>query len=162
MHKADLSVLPCSLARTLQIIGEWWTPLVLRDVCFGWNRFDEIHEHLGIARNILKARLDTLVDHGLVERRQYQGRPDRYEYLATDKARELVPAVLALVAWGDRWTAPDGPPVLFTHRSCGHDTVATVVCSACSEPLVRADLDFRAGPGLTAGLSGCLSDQTEP
>jgi DNA-binding HxlR family transcriptional regulator len=158
MHKADLSVLPCSLARTLQIVGEWWTPLVLRDLCFGWNRFDEIQEHLGIARNILKARLDTLVDHGLVERRQYQRRPDRYEYLATDKARELVPAVLALVAWGDRWTAPDGPPVLFTHRSCGQDTVATVVCSACSEPLARADLDFRAGPGLSAGLTGDRTD----
>jgi DNA-binding HxlR family transcriptional regulator len=148
MHKANIGALPCSLARTLQIVGEWWTPLVLRDICFGWNRFEAIHDHLGIARNILKARLDALLDHGLAERRRYQRHPDRYEYVPTDKAIELVPALLALVAWGDRWTATDGPPVLFTHRTCGHDTVATVVCSACSEPLTRADLDFRPGPGL--------------
>jgi DNA-binding HxlR family transcriptional regulator len=152
MHRANLAELPCSLARTLQIVGEWWSLLVLRDVCFGWNRFDEIHEHLGIARNILKARLDTLVEQGMVERRRYQQRPDRYEYLPTEKALDFVPALLAVVAWGDRWTATDGPPVLFTHRTCGHDTVATVVCSSCSTSLARADLDFRAGPGLSTTL----------
>src|SRR5665213_3531511 len=139
MHKTDLSVLPCSLARSLQVVGEWWTLLVLRDVCFGWNRFDEIHDHLGIARNILKARLDTLLDQGMVDRRRYQQRPDRYEYVPTEKAIDFVPALLSLVAWGDRWTAKDGPPVLFSHRPCGHDTVATVVCSACSEVLTRGD-----------------------
>jgi DNA-binding HxlR family transcriptional regulator len=148
MYRADLAALPCSLARTLKIVGEWWTLLVLRDVCFGWNRFDEIHDHLGIARNILKARLDTLLDQGMVERRRYQQHPDRYEYVPTDKAIDFVPALLALVAWGDRWTAPDGPPVLFSHRTCGHDTVATVVCSACSAPLAREDIDFRPGPGM--------------
>ena len=148
MYRTDLAALPCSLARTLKIVGEWWTLLVLRDVCFGWNRFDEIHHHLGIARNILKARLDTLLDQGMVERRRYQQHPDRYEYVPTDKAIDFVPALLALVAWGDRWTAPDGPPVLFSHRTCGHDTVATVVCSACSAPLAREDIDFRPGPGM--------------
>jgi DNA-binding HxlR family transcriptional regulator len=147
MHRANLAAQPCSLARTLQIVGEWWSLLVLRDVCFGWNRFDEIHEHLGVARNILKARLDTLLDQGMVERRLYQDRPDRYEYVPTAKALDFVPALLALVAWGDRWTATDGPPVLFTHRPCGHDTVATVVCSECAARLDRQDLDFRMGPG---------------
>jgi DNA-binding HxlR family transcriptional regulator len=147
MHKANLATLPCSLARSLQIIGEWWTLLVLRDICFGWNRFEAIHEHLGIARNILKARLDTLADHGMLDRRRYQRHPDRYEYLPTEKTLSLVPAILALVAWGDRWTAQDGPPILFTHQTCGHDTVATVVCSVCSAPLVRDDLDLRPGPG---------------
>lgn len=148
MHRADLAALPCSLARTLKIVGEWWTLLVLRDVCFGWNRFDEIHDHLGIARNILKARLDTLLDQGMVERRRYQQHPDRYEYVPTDKAIDFVPALMAVVAWGDRWTAPDGPPVLFSHRTCGHDTVATVVCSACSAQLARDAVDFRPGPGM--------------
>lgn len=151
MHKADLSVLPCSLARTLQIVGEWWTLLVLRDVCFGWNRFEQIHDHLGIARNILKDRLDTLVEHDLVVRSLYQQRPDRYEYLPTAKAQDFVPALLAVVAWGDRWTAVDGPPVLFTHRTCGHDTEATVVCSACSQPLTH-EVDVRPGPGLVGPL----------
>jgi DNA-binding HxlR family transcriptional regulator len=112
MHKANLATLPCSLARSLQIVGEWWTLLVLRDVCFGWNRFEAIHEHLGIARNILKARLDTLADHGMLDRRRYQRHPDRYEYLPTQKTLDLVPAILAIVAWGDRWTAPDGPPAM--------------------------------------------------
>jgi DNA-binding HxlR family transcriptional regulator len=157
MHKANLAALPCSLARSLQIFGEWWTLLVLRDLCFGWNRFDEIHDHLGIARNILKARLDTLVEHEMVERRRYQQRPDRYEYLPTDKARDLVPVLMAIVAWGDRWTAQDGPPVLFSHRTCGHDTVATVVCSACSAPLTREDVDFRPGPGLSSPPPGDAS-----
>jgi DNA-binding HxlR family transcriptional regulator len=148
MHRANLASQPCSLARTLQIVGEWWSLLVLRDVCFGWNRFDEIHDHLGIARNILKARLDTLIEHGMVERRRYQERPDRFEYVPTAKALDFVPALLAVVAWGDRWTAIDGPPILFTHRTCGHDTIATVVCSECSAELGRSDLDFRPGPGL--------------
>jgi DNA-binding HxlR family transcriptional regulator len=151
MHRADLSVLPCSLARSLQLVGEWWTLLVLRDICFGWNRFDAIHDHLGIARNILKTRLDTLVEHGFAVRQQYQQRPDRYEYRPTDKARDFVPVILAIVAWGDRWTAPDGPPVLFRHTTCGHDTVATVVCSACAEALAHGDLDVRPGPGLPGG-----------
>jgi DNA-binding HxlR family transcriptional regulator len=148
MHRADLALLPCSLARTLQVVGEWWTILVVRDICFGWNRFEEIHDHLGIARNILAARLDTLVEQGMAERRQYQDRPPRHEYLPTDKAMDLVPALLALVAWGDRWTATDGPPVLFSHRVCGHRMSADVVCSACSAPLGGNDVDARPGPGL--------------
>jgi DNA-binding HxlR family transcriptional regulator len=152
MHKSDLSVLPCSLARSLQIVGEWWTLLVLRDVCFGWNRFEEIHDHLGIARNILSARLDTLVEHDMVVREQYQEHPARFAYVPTAKALDFVPALLAVVAWGDRWTATDGPPIVFTHRPCGHDTDATVVCSSCAEPLARDDLDFRPGPGLVAFL----------
>src|SRR6266487_1083093 len=147
MHRANLAALPCSLARTLQVVGEWWTLLVLRDICFGWNRFDEIHDHLGIARNILKARLGTLLDQGMIERRRYQQHPDRHEYVPTGKALDFVPALMALIAWGDRWTAPSGPPVLFAHRTCGHDTVATVVCAACSAQLTRSDIDARPGPG---------------
>jgi DNA-binding HxlR family transcriptional regulator len=139
MHKADLGRLPCSLARTLQVVGEWWTLLVLRDICFGVRRFDAIQAHLGIARNILSARLDTLVEQGLVERSRYQRRPDRYEYLATEKGRELVPAMMALVAWGDRWVS-DPAPVLFRHRPCGHDTTVVVVCPHCSGPVGVADL----------------------
>jgi DNA-binding HxlR family transcriptional regulator len=150
MRKADLAELPCSLARTLQIVGERWSLLVLRDICLGWNRFEEIHGHLGIARNILTARLDTLVSQGMAERRRYQQHPDRYEYLPTAKALDFVPVLLAIVAWGDRWTAPDGPPVLFTHHPCGHDMTATVVCSACWTPLSHDGLGFRPGPGMPA------------
>jgi DNA-binding HxlR family transcriptional regulator len=162
MHRANLADLPCSLARTLQIVGEWWTLLVLRDLCFGWNRFDEIHEHLGIARNILKARLDTLVDQAMVERRRYQERPERFEYVPTQKALDFVPVLLAMVAWGDRWTAHDGPPVLFSHRDCGHDTVAAVVCSACSGPLTHDGVDFRPGPGLPLSATAQPHRRAEP
>ncbi len=148
MRKANLAELPCSLARTLEIVGEWWTLLVLRDVCFGWSRFEEIHRHLGIARNMLAARLDALVGHGMVSRRRYQVHPDRYEYLPTAMALDLVPAMMALVAWGDRWTADKaGPPMLFVHLACGHDTAAAVVCSACGQPLPRDEISFRPGPG---------------
>ncbi|HEY5032747.1 MAG TPA: helix-turn-helix domain-containing protein, partial [Actinomycetes bacterium] len=94
MHRTDLAGMPCSLARTLQVVGEWWTLLVLRDVCFGWNRFDEIHDHLGVARNILKARLDTLLEQGMVEKALYQERPERYEYLPTEKALDFAPVIL--------------------------------------------------------------------
>src|SRR5437899_8938323 len=148
MHEADLSALPCSLARSLNVVGEWWTLLVLRDVCFGWTRFEEIHEHLGIARNILTTRLDGLVENGMVRRVPYHRRPDRYEYLPTEMAVDLVPVLLALAAWGDRWASPDGPPVVFVHESCGHDTSATVVCSACGQPLAGTRVRARRGPGL--------------
>lgn len=147
MQKANLAALPCSLARGLQIVGEWWTLLVLRDICFGVRRFEEIHDHLGIARNILAARLDTLAEHGMVERRRYRTHPDRYEYHPTEMASDLVPAILALVAWGDRWVSPDGPPMLFTHQTCGHDTVATVVCSHCGQPLTHGDIALHVGAG---------------
>ena len=163
MHRTNLAELPCSLARTLEVVGEWWTLLVLRDICFGWTRFDQIHEHLGIARNILKARLDSLVDSGMVVRRRYHSHPDRYEYIPTEKASDFVPALLALVAWGDRWTAHDGPPILFSHRPCGHDMVATVVCSACSAPIARDEVDFRPGPGLNdKRVSGHRRHDPEP
>ena len=145
MRKANLADLPCSLARSLQIVGEWWTLLVLRDICLGWNRFEAIHDHIGIARNILKARLDTLVEHEIVERRRYQEHPERYEYAPTVKGRELMPILLAIVAWGDRWASPDGPPMLFTHETCGHDLVATVVCRACGDPFDLQTTSFHAG-----------------
>jgi DNA-binding HxlR family transcriptional regulator len=143
MHKADLSALPCSIARSLQVVGEWWTMLVLRDLCFGCNRFDEIAEHLGIARNILKARLDSLIDSGMAYRHQYSERPERHEYLPTEKGLDFVPVLLSIAAWGDRWTAQGSPPMLITHLTCGHDTTATVVCSACAAPLGRDDIDVR-------------------
>jgi DNA-binding HxlR family transcriptional regulator len=150
MHKSDLSVLPCSLARTLQVVGEWWTLLVLRDICFGVRRFDLIQAHLGLARNILVARLDTLVEHGLVVRERYQQRPERYEYVATEKGLDLVPAMMALVAWGDRWASGGHPPVHFRHASCGHDTTAAVVCEVCGDPLRAADLRVHEPPRAAA------------
>lgn len=149
MRRTNLADLPCSLARSLQMVGERWTLLVLRDISLGWNRFDAIHEHIGIARNILKTRLDTLVEHEIVERVRYQEHPPRYEYAPTAKGRELMPILLAIVAWGDRWASPDGPPMLFTHETCGHDLVASVVCEACGGSFDLQTTSFRPGPGLS-------------
>ena len=102
----------CSIARTLDVVGDRWTLLVLRDVFVGINRFDEIQRDLGIARNVLAERLESLVRDGVLERRAYQERPPRHEYMLTQKGKDLQSVLLAMVAWGDRWQgAKEGPPV---------------------------------------------------
>ena len=106
----------CSIARTLEVVGERWTMLVLRDALFGLRRFDEFRSSLGIASNVLAARLDRLCGEGLLERRPYQTRPERHEYLLTEKGRDLAPALLMLMRWGDRhYPDPAGPPRIAEH-----------------------------------------------
>src|SRR3712207_3951891 len=121
----------CSVARTLDVIGERWSLLILRDAFYGIRRFDDFQRDLGIARNVLTDRLTKLVDQGVLERRQYEERPPRYEYRLTAKGRDLLPVLLAMTRWGDRWAADERPPVTLTHATCGHDTQATMVCSHC-------------------------------
>jgi DNA-binding HxlR family transcriptional regulator len=148
MQRTSFADMSCSIARTLDVAGEWWTPLVLRSVYLGVNRFDDLQRDLGLSRKVLADRLDTLVGHGVLERRPYQERPLRHEYVLTEKGLELVQAILALVAWGDKWTAGDaGPPVLLRHDRCGHTTHAEVTCAHCGEPLHPAELTPRPGPG---------------
>jgi DNA-binding HxlR family transcriptional regulator len=138
---------PCSLARSVDLLGDWWTPLVLRDAYYGVRRFEDFQRSLGIGRNILTQRLNRLVDEGLLERRQYHDRPVRHEYVLTDKGRDLFPVIAALVRWGDRWLAGDeGPPVTLHHVPCDHDMHAEVVCSHCREPLALRDVTARLEP----------------
>jgi DNA-binding HxlR family transcriptional regulator len=121
----------------MDLLGDWWTPLVLRDAYFGIRRFDDFQRDLGIGRNVLTQRLNRLVDEGLFERVQYQEHPPRYEYVLTDKGRDFMPVLMAMSAWGDRWlSGPEGPPVTFRHKVCDHRTEARVVCSHCGDPLV--------------------------
>ena len=101
----------CSVARTLDIVGEWWTLLIVRNIMLGQRRFEAIQGDLGIARNILSDRLNTLLAAGVLERVKYQDHPERFEYHLTDKGRDLYPVIAALRTWGDRWAAPDGPPL---------------------------------------------------
>ena len=109
----------CSIARTLDVIGEPWSPLILRDVFVGIRRFDQIQADLGISRKVLTERLNRLVEHGVLERRPYDAGP-RYEYLLTPKGAELVDLLLVMVGWGDKWLAGEaGPPVLYRHHACG-------------------------------------------
>ena len=97
----------CPIAQSLEVVGEWWTPLILRDVVMlGLTRFDDIQNDLGIAPTVLSSRLKHLIDNGLLERRQYSDHPPRYEYLPTDAARDFEPVLKALLKWGLKWTAP--------------------------------------------------------
>src|SRR3954447_13621665 len=129
----------CSLARSLDVAAEWWTPLVLRDIWMGRTRFDEIQENLGLSRKLLADRLETLVREKVLVREKYQDRPARYEYHLTEKGEELMMVMLALLSWGDRWTAKKaGPPMLVRHKSCRNTVDAQVTCSDCGKPL-KAD-----------------------
>ena len=105
MQRTSLADFHCSVARTVDIIGEWWTPLILRDAFYGRTRFEDFQRSLGVARNVLTVRLERMVETGIMERRRYQERPPRDEYVLTDKGRDLFPVIAALLAWGDRWTA---------------------------------------------------------
>ena len=133
MKRSTVAHLNCSIARTLEIVGEWWTLLVVRDVALGFYRFDDIQRDLGISRNILSDRLATLVEHDILERRQYQDSPPRFEYHLTAAGRELYPVVLALLRWGDEHLAgPGGPPLILEH-DCGNRLIPEVSCQACGE-----------------------------
>jgi DNA-binding HxlR family transcriptional regulator len=163
MQRTSFAGIHCSMARTLEIVGEWWTPLVLRDIALGLTRFDDIQRDLGVSRKLLSDRLKTLVEHGVLKRRPYQHNPVRHDYRLTEKGRELIPVLMALKAWGDRWTAgEDGPPLLVKHALCGEDTEPVVTCSCCGEPLSLSDLVPRPGPGArVAAGTGVLVERLE-
>jgi DNA-binding HxlR family transcriptional regulator len=128
-------VRPCSVARTLQIIGDRWSFLVIREMFFGVRRFDEFQANLGIASNILTDRLQRLTEHGVLVKRLYQTRPERFEYRFTDKGRDLYGSMLAMMHWGDKWLGDGRAPLLLRHRKCQHDFHAEVTCSECHEVL---------------------------
>jgi DNA-binding HxlR family transcriptional regulator len=129
----------CSVARTLDVVGEKWALLAVREVFLGNRRFDEMVRRTGAPRDTLAARLRTLTGAGILERRQYCQHPARFEYHLTDAGRDLYPVITTLMAWGDRYLAgDDGPPLVLQHR-CGHQLMTQVVCQACGEPLQARD-----------------------
>jgi DNA-binding HxlR family transcriptional regulator len=137
----------CSIARALAVVGERWTLLVLREVLLGRRRFQEIKRNTGVATNILADRLETLVEHGVLERRLYSDQPESYEYVPTPKGRDAVPVLVALMQWGDRYLAENGPPRVLVHAACGHDADPALYCSHCHEQLGPGTLRVRPGPG---------------
>jgi DNA-binding HxlR family transcriptional regulator len=152
MARTNFGEIACSIARSAAVVGDPWALLVVRDVALGVHRFDELSRDLGVATNVLSQRLDSLVDADVLRRVRYERRPDRYEYRLTDKGRDLVPVLLAVLAWGDRWEAgPDGAPLTVTHHACGRPTHATVTCDGCGGPLTADGVDFHAGPGGRTG-----------
>jgi DNA-binding HxlR family transcriptional regulator len=147
----------CSIARTLDVVGDWWTLLVLRDVFLGKRRFDDLKTSLAIATNVLTARLKRLTDAGILERRAYQEHPARFEYPLTDKGRDLYPVLIALLQWGDRHMrdgAGDAPPRVLVHEACGNPTHATLTCPHCrseitarnTRTVARGELGVTAKP----------------
>lgn len=138
---------PCSVARTVDLLGDWWTPLVLRECFYGVRRFDDFQRNLHIGRNILAERLHRLVAEGMLTREPYQDRPVRHEYLLTEKGRDFFPVMAAMLRWGDRWLSDDLPPLVLHHVTCGHDMHAEVVCSHCREALALRDVRTSQGPG---------------
>jgi DNA-binding HxlR family transcriptional regulator len=152
MQRTSLAQFPCSVARSLDAVGEWWSPLIVRDVYLGLRRFDQIQSNLGISRKVLAARLERLVAAGVLAKRTYSERPPRQEYVLTQAGRELVPILLALMAWGDRWTAePDGPPMHVRHTTCGELTSPHMACNRCGEPVTVEDITLEPGPGARVG-----------
>jgi len=149
MRRASFAEMNCSIAQTLEIVGEWWTLLIVRDAMFGVTRFDEFSSRLGIARNVLTQRLDTLVEHSILTKEPYQDNPVRYDYRLTEKGRDLWTVLTALRQWGDRWTAEGGAPVVSTH-SCGQTMTVEPTCSACGERIGTGELRVHPGPGATA------------
>jgi DNA-binding HxlR family transcriptional regulator len=141
----------CSIARALELVGERWTILVLRDVFLGRRRFDELQRDLGVARNVLAARLERLVAEGVLAKTPYQERPRRHEYRLTEKGLDLWPVIVELLRWGDRHAAPPaGPPILLRHRDCGGLLGEHRICERCGEPLGPRDVRAELGPGAAA------------
>ncbi|MEJ2379059.1 MAG: helix-turn-helix domain-containing protein [Pseudolabrys sp.] len=134
---------PSSVSRTLQIVGDRWTALILREAFFGVCRFDRLLAELNIASNILADRLNPLIAAGIFERRRYQTQPDRCEYRLTEKGMDLYGSLIALMAWGDRWLSGGKPPLLLTHRACGHDFTPTVICNHCRQPIEAQSMRYR-------------------
>jgi DNA-binding HxlR family transcriptional regulator len=152
MERKSFENMSCSVAQCLEVIGEWWTMLIVRDAFLGVRRFDEFQSRLGIARNVLTQRLGKLVDAGVLERRPYQDKPPRHEYVLTDRGRDLWPVLNAMRQWGDRHAAPDGAPVKVVHTSCGHAAELALTCSHCGERVGPRDVQARRGPGAKRDL----------
>lgn len=144
----------CSIARTLEAVGERWSLLIVRSALFGGaTRFNDFRKCLGIATNVLSARLDGLVASGILERHRYSETPECFEYLLTDKGRDLAPVLIALSAWGDRWSAEDGVPIRYVHATCGSEIGQRILCPQCGPVPDAGELRAQPGPGMPAELA---------
>ncbi len=149
MRWDDIDQQACSVARTLSVVGERWTLLILRDAFFGTRRFDKFQKNLGITRHRLSERLGKLVEHGVLVKVPYNNKPIRYEYRLTRKGLGLYPVLMSLTRWGDEWMdAGEGPPLEYLHLACGNKTNPVLTCHECGEALRPEGVSVRVGPGL--------------
>jgi DNA-binding HxlR family transcriptional regulator len=147
MQRTSFRDMECSVARCLDVVGEWWSLLIVRDTMLGVTRFDDFQSRLGISRNILTQRLNRLVDNDVLKRVQYSEHPPRFEYRLTAKGRDLWLVLTAMRQWGDRWASPAGSPVLMRHNDCGQIVSALPTCSGCGEELEPRSVTAVPGPG---------------
>ncbi len=150
MQRTSFKDMECSVARCLEVVGEWWSLVIVRDAMLGVTRFDDFQARLGISRNILTQRLNRLVGNGVLKRVPYSQHPPRSEYRLTAKGRDLWLVITAMRQWGDRWAAPAGSPVLIRHDGCGQIVSAVPVCSGCGEVLRPRSVTAVPGPGASA------------
>ena len=162
VERKSFSDMHCSVAQCLDVVGEWWSMLIVRDAFLGVSRFDDFQVRLGISRNILNQRLRGLVETGVLEKVPYSDHPPRYDYRLTQKGRDLWPVLTALRQWGDTYAAPDGPPVQVVHQACGHIADAVLTCSSCGEPIGPHDVRAVVGPGASAPLVGAGRSSSKP
>lgn len=142
----------CSIARGLEVIGDRWTLLVVRDAFLGLRRFQEFEESLGVPKKVLTERLTRLVEEGILERRRYQERPERFEYVLTDKGRGLWRVLAHLMMWGDEhYAGENGPPRILRHRECGGRLDYSLRCKKCGAEIKDGrEVNVAPGPGLRA------------
>lgn len=142
MLKRDYDDPYCSVAGTLGVVGERWTLLIVREIFQGRRRFSEMQRTLGVARNVLAARLERLIEEGIIERRPYSEHPQRYEYFLTEKGLDLWPVLMALLHWGDKHVAgEEGPAMKVVHKGCGGEMDAHRICSSCGERMTARDAE---------------------
>jgi DNA-binding HxlR family transcriptional regulator len=151
---ADLTDYPCSIIRPLTVLGDRWTFMVVKEAFAGTRRFEDFRRELGIPRSRLSDRLARLVEEGILYRSPYQdtGRT-REEYRLTEKGLALYPILLAFRDWGDRYMAPDGPPMFYRHTDCRGEAHVHIICDECGTELTARDVTAEPGPGLAAPAS---------
>jgi DNA-binding HxlR family transcriptional regulator len=148
-----------SVGRALGLVGERWTLLILRETFFGVRRYGQFARNLAIPRPTLSARLRTLVDAGLLDRVKYASDPDRHEYRLTQAGRELFPAIVALMRWGDTHLAgPDGPPILLRHNDCGEIDAPRLACGHCGGEITADNVSPEPGPGFRRAAERLVRD----
>ena len=154
MPRSSFAEMQCSVARTLDIVGDTWTPLVLRDIALGISRFDAIQRNLGLSRKVLAQRLRSLVEHDVVSRTTYQSAPVRYDYRLTEKGKDLAMVLIAMQRFGDKWVfGPERAPVVWHHLACGQQSEPVLCCDKCGQPVGPDDAIPGPGPGFDPALN---------
>ena len=146
MQRTRFSAMACPIARSLDLVGEWWSILILRDAFHGLTQFDQFQKSLGIAPNMLSRRLNALVESGLLKRRRYSERPPRDEYVLTERGRDFRPVLWALLAWGNKHLAPEGPSVVVVEAETGRQADPVMVDGNTGKPMTHPAFLAAAGP----------------